>query len=64
MEQKHYVCEGSCMGESNQPGVCKTETCELFGQQMKPCHCEDGMHDDHEIEAPEEDADLTDETEE
>jgi len=32
---KVYVCTGSCHGQSDQPGFCQAETCELHNQPLK-----------------------------
>lgn len=40
----HHVCPGGCGGTSDAPAVCQAETCELNGQSMVECHCEDGQH--------------------
>lgn len=44
MEDKHYVCEGSCGGVSDNPGVCESEDCENHGMNLVECTCTDGMH--------------------
>jgi hypothetical protein len=41
---KHYICTGGCKGESDHPGVCKTEECPLYGHELKECDCADGKH--------------------
>lgn len=40
----HYVCTGGCGGTSDHPQSCQTESCSLYGQPMKECHCQDGKH--------------------
>ena len=44
--KEHYVCTGSCKGESKFQGVCQTESCDKEGEKLTPCHCEDGKHED------------------
>ncbi len=41
---KHYICTGTCHGESNTPGVCQTEGCNKFHQPLSECACQDGSH--------------------
>jgi len=41
---KHYACAGGCGGRSNDPKACDTEGCELMGQMMKECDCQDNEH--------------------
>jgi len=40
----HYICTGSCQGESNQPGICEAEFCSNEGKSLIKCDCEDGSH--------------------
>ncbi|MBI2476431.1 MAG: hypothetical protein HYV67_04290 [Candidatus Taylorbacteria bacterium] len=40
----HYVCTGSCDGESNDSGVCEAKFCSKEGRPLVPCECEDGLH--------------------
>lgn len=40
----HYVCTGTCGGESGSPGVCQAERCPCQGQELSPCECSDGGH--------------------
>jgi len=40
----HYICTGGCKGVSDKPGVCQTEECSKFGQQLFECMCTDGEH--------------------
>lgn len=40
----HYICTGSCQGESNQPGICEAEFCSREGKELIKCECEDGSH--------------------
>jgi hypothetical protein len=40
----HHVCSGGCGGSSDAPAVCQADTCELKGQQMVECNCEDNQH--------------------
>lgn len=42
----HYVCTGSCDGESDNLGVCESEYCTKEGQPLVACSCEDGAHED------------------
>jgi hypothetical protein len=49
----HYVCTGSCGGESKVPGVCEAEFCTKEGQSLVSCSCEDGMHEDASQDGPE-----------
>ena len=42
---KHYVCAGGCDSQSDKPGVCESEFCTSEGEPLKPCDCEDGMHE-------------------
>lgn len=41
--EKHYVCP-ICGGISNAQKNCDTEGCELHGQPMRECSCDDGKH--------------------
>ncbi len=45
---QHFVCTGGCDGESSVPGVCQAEGCEKEGEQLTPCACEDGLHEEAE----------------
>ncbi|MFW5853486.1 MAG: hypothetical protein ACOCU8_02565 [Patescibacteria group bacterium] len=40
----HYVCLGDCGGQADDPGVCKNPTCSQYEQELRPCMCEDGRH--------------------
>jgi len=40
----HYVCAGSCHGASPNPGVCQADECEMKGEPLVKCDCEDGKH--------------------
>ena len=42
----HYVCTGSCHGESQRPGFCEAEFCSKEEQPLASCSCEDGVHKD------------------
>lgn len=42
---QHYVCTGSCRGESQSAGECEAEFCSKEGQPLVPCVCEDGLHE-------------------
>ena len=42
----HYVCTGSCSGESQNPGVCEAEFCSKEGKSLTFCNCEDGAHEE------------------
>ena len=45
----HYVCDGSCKGESDHQGVCEAESCERKGMALRECDCEDGKHGGEEV---------------
>ena len=55
----HYVCLGSCGGESNQPKICEAEFCSKEGQDMASCECEDGSHGNAGKEPEVENPDLS-----
>lgn len=40
---KHYVCP-VCGSVSAVPKACETGGCQLQGQPLKECTCEDGKH--------------------
>jgi len=40
----HYVCTGSCGGESKTAGVCEAQFCTKEEQPLVECSCEDGLH--------------------
>ena len=40
----HYICTGECAGISEQPGVCRSQTCSKRGQPLEECECRDGKH--------------------
>ena len=42
---QHYVCTGSCQGESRSAGECEAEFCSKEGQPLVPCACEDSLHE-------------------
>lgn len=44
MENKHFVCDGGCHGNSDTPGSCNTESCPKYGQPLQECQCSDGQH--------------------
>lgn len=44
LEEKHYVCDGSCGGVASAPGVCESEDCSKHGQPLRACDCQDGNH--------------------
>jgi hypothetical protein len=48
----HYVCTGSCKGESAGPGFCEAEFCSKEGQELVQCDCSDELHE-HAGEKPE-----------
>ena len=41
---RHFICVGSCEGESSNPGTCQAEECKKEGEPLVPCNCEDGLH--------------------
>ncbi len=41
---KHYICGGTCGGESNKAGVCETIGCDHEGEALLECECENGLH--------------------
>ena len=41
----HYVCAGSCGGESVLPGVCDISNCVKTGKPLIECKCTDGKHE-------------------
>ena len=40
----HYVCTGTCGGESDKPGLCQAEGCTKEEQPLEECNCDDGLH--------------------
>lgn len=42
----HYICTGECKGETDDEtvGTCQAESCNKFGEPLKPCNCENGRH--------------------
>ncbi len=45
----HYICEGTCKGVSDTPGVCNTEGCVKHQQPLSECDCTDGQHNGKQI---------------
>jgi hypothetical protein len=45
---KHFVCTGTCEGESSRPGVCQNDGCPKEGEPLVSCDCQDGLHEDLE----------------
>ncbi len=41
---KHYICTGSCKGESEMPGLCNTAGCTKHNCPLMECKCTDKMH--------------------
>ena len=54
----HYVCTGTCGGESDSPKVCEADGCSKEGQPLVSCDCTDGLHDGAGEKSEAEDADL------
>ncbi len=45
---QHFVCTGGFDGESSVPGVCQAEVWEKEVEQLTPCACEEGLHEEAE----------------
>ena len=41
----HFTCE-ACGGVAPMTGICKTEGCNMMGNDLKQCDCENPMHMD------------------
>ncbi|MDQ3076749.1 MAG: hypothetical protein M3Q63_01705 [bacterium] len=39
----HYICS-ECGYFSQNQGSCQTDDCNMQGQALKECHCDDGKH--------------------
>lgn len=44
MELKHYICSGNCKGISQNPGICQSQNCDKYNQELSECLCGDGLH--------------------
>ena len=51
----HYICTGGCEGESSTPGVCQADDCKKVGEELTPCSCEDGGHEETEEKTEDQD---------
>ncbi len=40
----HFVCTGTCRGESERSGVCEAKNCTKESQPLAACNCTDGKH--------------------
>ena len=47
-ENVHYVCLGGCKGVSENSGTCQAEDCASHNQDLTPCDCTDGTHNNFE----------------
>lgn len=41
----HYICTGSCGGESKNPGVCEAQFCTKESQALVSCDCKNDLHE-------------------
>jgi len=41
---EHFVCRGTCGGESDIKKVCESEDCNHAGMELESCDCADGTH--------------------
>ncbi len=40
----HFVCKGTCGGESERAGTCQSPDCTMHDQPLEACNCRDGKH--------------------
>lgn len=40
----HYICTGSCLGVSEEEGICLADGCEQQYEMLSECDCSDGKH--------------------
>lgn len=41
---EHFICEGTCGGESPVAKTCDDPECTKHGEPLTQCTCEDGKH--------------------
>lgn len=41
---EHYICTGTCHGQSEKPKNCGDKTCTMYDKPLVPCNCADAKH--------------------